>query len=68
MPQFTDGRTRNIRVWTPADYDKGDATAPYDQVFDSNKQQSKEVKIAFADFDPNNIPTLRFLYKRPIFG
>lgn len=28
MPQFTDGRTRNIRVWTPADYDKGDATAP----------------------------------------
>ena len=68
MPKFTDGITRNIRFWTPADYDKGDATAPYDQVFDSNKQQSKEVKIAFADFDPNNIPTVEFIYNGANFG
>lgn len=41
---------------------EGDATAPYDQKFDSNSQQRKEVKVAFSDFDPNNIPTVDFIY------
>ena len=47
---------------------KGDSAAPYDQAFDSNQQQSKTVKVAFADFDPNNIPTVDFEYNGANFG
>lgn len=47
---------------------EGDATAPYDQTFDTGGQQRKEVKVAFSDFDPNNIPTVDFIYNGANFG
>ncbi len=45
---------------------KADATAPYAQVIDKNTQ-SKVVKIAFADFDPNNLTTVDFIHSMTEF-
>lgn len=47
---------------------EGEASSPSDQVFDSNGQQKKEFKLAFKDFDPNNLTTFNFSYSGANFN
>jgi len=48
MPQFTDGRTRTIRVWTPSNYNKDDKTKHYAVIYMQDGQNVFDTKTSFA--------------------
>ncbi len=48
MPQFADGRKRNIRVWTPEDYDKDDTAKRYPVVYMHDAQNLFDSATSFA--------------------
>ncbi len=48
MPQFTDNRTRNIRVWTPENYDPADKETKYPVVYMHDAQNLFDAATSFA--------------------
>ena len=48
MPQFTDGRERSIRVWTPENYDKNDTETKYPVVYMHDAQNLFDAATSYA--------------------
>ena len=48
MPQYTDGRTRTIRIWTPAGYNAKDKTRKYPVLYMHDGQNLFDAATSFA--------------------
>lgn len=48
MPEFSDGRTRTIRVWTPSNYDPNDSAKRYPVIYMQDGQNLFDSVTSFA--------------------